>query len=44
MEIHHPIALGKDKTEGAGKYKNPAPAQEDDSQHREEFAGEEIMS
>lgn len=44
MEIHHPIALGKDKTEGAGRYKDPAGAQEDDSQHSQEFTGQEIVS
>lgn len=44
MEIHHPIALGKDKTEGAQRSKNPAHAQEDDLQRREEFEGEEIVS
>lgn len=44
MEIHHPIALGKDKTEGAGRYKDPAGAQEDDSQHSQKFTGQEIVS
>ena len=44
MEIHHPIALGKEKTEAAGGHKDPARAQEDNSQHRQEFAGQEIVS
>lgn len=44
METHHPITLGKEMTEGAGGHKDPASVQEDDLQHRQEFAGQEIVS